>query len=194
MTTGNCASEVYNTTLSQLSNIGLEENAQNQNAGQFLSLDTVPQNMLPSNAPTNHQSHQHSSGLEREGMAGSTSYSHSSRRQGSSNSAGSSSASSSQSSSSIQSHHSNSHPVYNWQATKTTVKERFAFMFNNEILCDVHFIVGRDIQQQRIPAHKFVLSVGSAVFDAMFNGTLATRADEIELPDVEPAAFLALLR
>jgi BTB/POZ domain-containing protein 1/2 len=39
-----------------------------------------------------------------------------------------------------------------------------------------------------------VLSVGSAVFDAMFNGTLATRADEIELPDVEPAAFLALLR
>ena len=24
--------------------------------------------------------------------------------------------------------------LYNWQATKTTVKERFAFMFNNEIL------------------------------------------------------------
>ncbi|KAI5725417.1 hypothetical protein M8J77_015054 [Diaphorina citri] len=85
-------------------------------------------------------------------------------------------------------------PVYNWQATKTTVKERFAFMFNNEILCDVHFIVGRETELQRIPAHRFVLSVGSVVFDAMFNGTLATRSDEIELPDVEPAAFLALLR
>jgi BTB/POZ domain-containing protein 1/2 len=172
----------------------MEENAQNQNAAQFLSADTVPQNMLPSNSPNNHQSHMHSTGLEREGVSESVSYSHASRLQGSNSSAGSSSVSSVQSSSSAQSHHSNSHPVYNWQATKTTVKERFAFMFNNEILCDVHFVVGRDIQQQRIPAHKFVLSVGSAVFDAMFNGTLATRADEIELPDVEPAAFLALLR
>lgn len=67
-------------------------------------------------------------------------------------------------------------------------------MFNNEILSDVHFIVGRDVVQQRIPAHKFVLAVGSAVFDAMFNGTLATQADTVELPDVEPAAFLALLK
>ena len=38
-----------------------------------------------------------------------------------------------------------------------------------------------------------VLSVGSAVFDAMFNSTLATEEDEITIPDVEPAAFLALL-
>ena len=30
---------------------------------------------------------------------------------------------------------------YNWQSTKQTVKERFAFMFNNEILSDVHFKV-----------------------------------------------------
>ncbi|KDR10233.1 BTB/POZ domain-containing protein 1-like isoform X2 [Zootermopsis nevadensis] len=194
MATGISANEVCNSTVSRLSNIRLEENAQNQNAGQFLSVDTVPQNMLPSNAPNNHQSHIYSSGMEREGMSGSTSYPHSSRRQCSNSSAGSSSASTSQSCSSTQSIHSDSHPVYNWQATKPTVKERFAFMFNNEILCDVHFIVGRDIQQQRIPAHKFVLSVGSAVFDAMFNGTLATKADETELPDVEPAAFLALLR
>ncbi len=39
-----------------------------------------------------------------------------------------------------------------------------------------------------------MLSVGSAVFDAMFNSTLATHDDEVELPDVEPAAFLTLLR
>jgi len=84
--------------------------------------------------------------------------------------------------------------LYNWQATKTTVKERFAFMFNNEILADVHFKVGRGGAEQRIPAHKFVLSVGSAVFDAMFNSTLATEEDEITIPDVEPAAFLALLK
>ncbi len=84
--------------------------------------------------------------------------------------------------------------MYNWQSTKMTVKERLAFMFNNEILADVHFIVGRERQQQRIPAHRFVLSVGSAVFDAMFNSSLATRDDEVTLPDVEPTSFLALLR
>ncbi|CAB0001357.1 unnamed protein product [Nesidiocoris tenuis] len=71
---------------------------------------------------------------------------------------------------------------------------RFAYLFNNEILSDVHFLVGREPARQRIPAHKLVLTAGSAVFDAMFNGTLATTAPEIEVPDVEPAAFLALLR
>ena len=39
-----------------------------------------------------------------------------------------------------------------------------------------------------------MLSVGSAVFDAMFNSTLATSEEEIPLPDVEPASFLALLK
>lgn len=84
--------------------------------------------------------------------------------------------------------------MFNWQASRLTVKDRLAFIFNKEILSDVHFIVGKGAQQQRIPAHKFILSVGSAVFDAMFNGAMATTSDEIELPDVEPAAFLALLR
>lgn len=47
-------------------------------------------------------------------------------------------------------------PVYNWQATKSTVKERFAFLFNNEVLSDVHFLVGKGMGVQRIPAHRYV--------------------------------------
>lgn len=85
-------------------------------------------------------------------------------------------------------------PIYNWQAEKTSVKERITFLFNNEILSDVYFLVGKGPQRRRIPAHKFILSVGSAVFDAMFNGGIATQSEEVELPDVEPSAFLALLR
>ena len=41
---------------------------------------------------------------------------------------------------------------YNWQISKRTLKERFEYLFNNEALADVHFIVGSE--QLRIPAHK----------------------------------------
>ena len=85
---------------------------------------------------------------------------------------------------------------YNWQAARTSVKERLAYMFNNETLSDVHFILGKGPEQHRIPAHKFVLSIGSVVFDAMFNGGFGEQCNvnEIEIPDIEPAAFLSLLR
>ena len=46
-------------------------------------------------------------------------------------------------------------PLYNWQATKPTVQERFAFLFNNEVLCDVHFLVGKGLSSQRVPAHRW---------------------------------------
>lgn len=61
-------------------------------------------------------------------------------------------------------------------------------------MADVHFLVGKGSSLQKIPGHKFVLSIGSAVFDAMFNGAMATTSEEVELPDIEPSAFLALLR
>jgi hypothetical protein len=37
--------------------------------------------------------------------------------------------------------------LYNWLANKTTVKEHFVFMFNSEILADVHFKVNRGAPQ-----------------------------------------------
>ena len=51
------------------------------------------------------------------------------------------------------------HPTYNWQATKATLKERFLFLFNNELQADVHFIVGRGVSSQRIPAHKVKVQI-----------------------------------
>ncbi len=75
--------------------------------------------------------------------------------------------------------HSLSFPAYNLMPL---------VIFRQEAVLGVFF--------QRIPAHKFVLSVGSAVFDAMFNGAMATQnqEDDIDLPDVEAAAFIALLK
>lgn len=109
----------------------------------------------------------------------------------------------------------------NWQATKPTVRERNAAMFNNELMSDISFIVGSDGKSiyfsfhaliaiklnsinsisciptdniQTIHSHKYVLATGSSVFYAMFYGGLAENKKEIKVPDVEPSAFLTLLK
>nr|XP_061843446.1 BTB/POZ domain-containing protein 6-B-like [Nerophis lumbriciformis] len=81
-----------------------------------------------------------------------------------------------------------------WQSSHPTLRERNALMFNNELMADVHFIVGPPGGSQRVPAHKYVLAVGSSVFCAMFYGDLAEEESAIHIPDVEPAAFLILLK
>ncbi|XP_036604664.1 LOW QUALITY PROTEIN: BTB/POZ domain-containing protein 6 [Trichosurus vulpecula] len=82
----------------------------------------------------------------------------------------------------------------NWQSFYPTLRERNAMMFNNELMADVHFIIGPLEASKRVPAHKYVLAVGSSVFYAMFYGDLAEVKSEIHIPDVEPAAFLILLK
>ena len=86
----------------------------------------------------------------------------------------------------------------NWQTTKPTIKERTKFMLNNDLFSDVKFVVrqsdGKSESKQVIPAHKFVLSIGSPVFEAMFYGELAETRDAIELPDCEYESLLELFR
>ena len=81
-----------------------------------------------------------------------------------------------------------------WQASRKGLLQRSAVMFNNELIADVHFIVGSGSNQRRIPAHKYILATGSSVFFAMFYGGLKEERNEITIPDVEPRAFLNLLR
>ena len=83
---------------------------------------------------------------------------------------------------------------HNWQATQISVRERNAVMFNNPLMADVQFVVGMPPNVKTIPAHKYVLATGSSVFFAMFYGGLATEVNKIEIPDVEPVAFLNMLR
>ena len=87
----------------------------------------------------------------------------------------------------------------NWQATRPTIRERSKFMFNNNLFSDVKFVVqkasqGESESKQVIPAHKFVLSISSPVFEAMFYGELAETTDSIELPDCEYDSLLELFR
>ena len=74
-------------------------------------------------------------------------------------------------------------------------------MFNNDLFSDVKFVVrrtDRESQSKRrkqvIPAHKFVLSISSPVFEAMFYGDLADTRNSIELPDCEYESLLELFR
>ena len=86
----------------------------------------------------------------------------------------------------------------NWQTTRPTVRERTKFMFNNEHLSDVKFSVrgsdGESETDRLITAHKFVLSIGSPVFEAMFYSELAETKDTIQLPDCDYESLLELLR
>jgi len=86
----------------------------------------------------------------------------------------------------------------NWQTTRPTIRERSKFMFNNNLFSDVKFLVKRadheSESKQVIPAHKFVLSISSPVFEAMFYGELAETTDSIELPDCECDSLLELFR
>ena len=86
----------------------------------------------------------------------------------------------------------------NWQTTRPTIRERTKFIFNNDRFSDVKFVLqktdGESESKQVIPAHKFVLSISSPVFEAMFYGELAETRDSIELPDCEYESLLELFR
>jgi len=83
----------------------------------------------------------------------------------------------------------------NWQSYKSSVRERNSAMFNNSLMADIFFMVGPPPSPRRIPAHRYVLATGSTVFYAMLYGGLADKeAEEIVVPDVDPEAFLAMLK
>ena len=64
----------------------------------------------------------------------------------------------------------------NWQTRRSTIAERIRFIFNNQLLSDVKFVVPASMSESEttckkvIPAHKFVLAISSPVFFAMFYG------------------------
>ena len=86
----------------------------------------------------------------------------------------------------------------NWQTKLPTLVQRTTFVFNNELLSDVKFVVPVSTEESEskkvIPAHKFVLAISSPVFFAMFYGQMAETKDSIELPDCAYESLLELFR
>jgi len=85
-----------------------------------------------------------------------------------------------------------------WQTPRPTIKERCMFMFNNELLSDVKFVAGslnsESGRREVISAHKFVLSISSPVFLAMFHGNMAETSNFIELPVCDYESLLEFFR
>ncbi|PFX16003.1 BTB/POZ domain-containing protein 6 [Stylophora pistillata] len=84
-----------------------------------------------------------------------------------------------------------------WLTAKASIRDRIKFVFNNDLLSDVKFIVWDTDGESRkrvIPGHKFVLSISSPVFEAMFYGDMAETGGSIELPDCEYTSLLELFR
>lgn len=73
---------------------------------------------------------------------------------------------------------------------KSMYQKCHEILINNS--SDVHFVFDCDDKVIKIPANKRVLSAGSAVFDAMFNGPLNEEGD-VKIVDVSPAAFQQFL-
>lgn len=87
------------------------------------------------------------------------------------------------------------------QPEKRTIRERTALMINNPLMSDVKFAISHDTNStskdhgsELIYAHKFMLSLGSPVFQAMFYGNMADPRQEIPLSDCHPRSFIEFIR
>ncbi|KXJ10105.1 BTB/POZ domain-containing protein 2 [Exaiptasia diaphana] len=72
----------------------------------------------------------------------------------------------------------------NWQTDCSTLKQRSKYAFDNSMFCDVEFsVVDNGGNKVQVPANKYVLSLTSPFFAAMFYGQLAVNKPVIDLPE-----------
>lgn len=75
------------------------------------------------------------------------------------------------------------------------LKSRCRQLFNQDFESDIVFVVGKPKSQHsmRIPAHKFIVKMGSPVLFTSLSGNWA-ESDEVIITDFDPSPFLTLLR
>ncbi|XP_054282162.1 BTB/POZ domain-containing protein 2-like [Macrosteles quadrilineatus] len=80
-----------------------------------------------------------------------------------------------------------------WQLKFDRINERGKHLLETGLWSDCQFLVGDGQQKKKFSTHKMILSMSSPVFEAMFYGGLAEGNCPIEIPDVQPEAFHAML-
>ena len=88
-----------------------------------------------------------------------------------------------------------------WQTKISRIRERTKFVFDNELMSDLKFVVpassdgsARKKAKMVIPVHKFVLAMSSPVFYSMFYGQMAETSDSVKLPDCEYESLFEFFR
>mgnify|MGYP000297799096 CR=1 FL=1 len=86
-------------------------------------------------------------------------------------------------------------PFYNimtstWQ--HSSVHDTNLHMLENEVLCDITFLVGDE--KVAIKCHKYMLVSRSPVFYTMFCGVLAEMSETVTIPDISPGVWKTCLR
>jgi hypothetical protein len=82
--------------------------------------------------------------------------------------------------------------IVDWQSTTNTILERNRHMFNNSDMSDISFTC--DASDKTFCAHKYVLATSSAVFHAMFYGSLPEKESIVHLPDTNEESLEQFLR
>ncbi|XP_053386871.1 BTB/POZ domain-containing protein 2-like [Mercenaria mercenaria] len=80
----------------------------------------------------------------------------------------------------------------NWRETKTA-EQCLSHLCLSKYLSDISFVF-KGKKDVKLPAHKFVLSMRSDVFEAMFYGSLAEGGNTISIEDIEPENMKEVLR
>ncbi|KAF4517099.1 hypothetical protein B566_EDAN007022 [Ephemera danica] len=74
-----------------------------------------------------------------------------------------------------------------------SVAQRNLHLLNSGFMADCTFVVGTtEGERKKMRCHKFILSQGSPVFYAMFNGDLKEKG-EVKVEDIEPQHFWKML-
>lgn len=84
-----------------------------------------------------------------------------------------------------------------WQEFRKTIVSKTEFLLNNNLLSDVEFSFidekNTNNEDNKIYAHKLILSIGSSVFLTMFNGNVSNEKNVL-IEDATKEAFFELLR
>ncbi|CAA3002782.1 BTB/POZ and MATH domain-containing protein 3-like isoform X3 [Olea europaea var. sylvestris] len=81
--------------------------------------------------------------------------------------------------------------LYNVLVPPSDMGENLTYLLDSELGCDIVFQVG----EETFKAHKLILATRSPVFRAQFFGLVGNpNADKVELEDIEPSIFKAMLQ
>ncbi|KAK9511050.1 hypothetical protein O3M35_005699 [Rhynocoris fuscipes] len=84
-------------------------------------------------------------------------------------------------------------PDNDWQIHQGSIAERGKFILKTGLWSDCKFVVSNAQNRKEFKAHKLILSMSSPVFEKMFQNNFDESENDINIVDIQPEAFGAML-